>query len=252
MKKKKSLHYFIIFHSTNMNKSKIDGIIDFPKGPVASSFQDESNSEKEKIKTKFVFIIFSMWSSARRKLARETWLTKLDKKTSVYFFASQKGNDENGVRIENQENGNDVVPLESEGKKSGLLLSSLKYAYATYDFEFLIKVEEDGLVNPMRLNYAASKWQSTTLWTGKCWMQGYAVAHAHAPKEYDECDRYPPFCGNSYVLTPDLVRFVATAQGKLRMLVDDDTSLAVWLNAHHGLKIINDTEIFMHSKFFFF
>ena len=192
----------------------------------------------------FIVILTSPNGKDRRTAIRETWLSKLsngdtlDRPVVAKFIIGVKE-----LTPEHMKN------LEDENKlhRDILFLPELKDAYKelpskvlqTYKWidqnvnsSYILKVDDDSFV---RLDLIISELKSTYSARRLYW--GFFRGDAHvkfagpwAEKNWHLCDRYLPYAqGGGYILSTDLVNFIARNADLLQKFNSEDVSVGKWL-----------------------
>ena len=172
-----------------------------------------------------------------RNVIRETWAHILPNGASVRFVLGRKNLPEETVENMKQEDKihRDLLLLddieESYSSLTKKLLSTLKWIDAHVKYNFLMKVDEDSFVRVENiLEELLAKPQQRLYW-------GFFDGRAHvkrvgkwAEKDFVLCDRYLPYAlGGGYVISKDLVAYVAKNADMLKQLNNEDVSLGTWL-----------------------
>ncbi|XP_046556658.1 LOW QUALITY PROTEIN: beta-1,3-galactosyltransferase 6-like [Haliotis rubra] len=172
-----------------------------------------------------------------RHAIRETWLHDLPKDVAAYFVIGTKQlskDVEDRLMRENMLR-KDLLLLkyheESYLALSKKLLTSLEWIHEHVDFKFLLKVDDDSFVRlDALLKELKFKDEEKLYW-------GFFDGRAHVKQrgkwkeqEWVLCDRYLPYAlGGGYVVSSDLVHFVASNANYLKTFISEDVSLGVWL-----------------------
>ncbi|XP_012281015.1 beta-1,3-galactosyltransferase 6 isoform X2 [Orussus abietinus] len=107
--------------------------------------------------------------------------------------------------------------------------------YETYEFDFLLKCDDDSVVLVDRVLKELDKWQSRGIRKELYWgfFNGKAQVKRSGPwKETDWilCDYYLPYAlGGGYVLSSNLVKFIARNSDVLKIQNSEDVSVGLWL-----------------------
>ncbi len=199
------------------------------------------------LKAHKTFLLIAVISAAknaeRRKAIRETWLNlerHLRSEVIHFFVVGKKGL--SGQLLED---------LEAEGRanKDLLLLPDVEDTFDTLtqkvlatfvlfdrgvDFKYLMKADDDTFVVVDRLydELQHSNYPHSLYWG---YFDGRAPVFRGEKERYREteyvlCDRYIPYAlGGGYVLSSDLVGFIASNSERLRGYRAEDASLGTWL-----------------------
>ncbi|XP_022090276.1 beta-1,3-galactosyltransferase 6-like [Acanthaster planci] len=173
----------------------------------------------------------------RRYTIRDTWLQNHGEDVLPRFVIGTSGLSSSDMETLNLEQKQyyDMLFL-SDLKDSFDLLSSkllkmLVWLDRTVDFQYLLKVDDDTFVRLDALVEELKTKSRVRLYWG--FFDGRA--HVHKSGKYKEtdwvlCDRYLPFAvGGGYVLSSDLVGFVAQSAPLLKKYHAEDVSLGSWL-----------------------
>ncbi|XP_045163167.2 beta-1,3-galactosyltransferase 6-like [Mercenaria mercenaria] len=172
-----------------------------------------------------------------RNVIRETWAQALPNGASVRFVVGCKNLPEETLKNIKQEEKihRDLLMLEDiEESYSSLtkkLISTLKWVNNHVKYNFFMKVDEDSFVRVEKiLDELLTKPQEKLYW-------GFFDGRAHvkrsgkwAEKDFVLCDRYLPYAlGGGYVISKDLVAYVAKNADLFKQLNNEDVSLGTWL-----------------------
>lgn len=172
-----------------------------------------------------------------RNIIRESWAQALPNGATVRFVIGRRNlpeeTDEN-VEQEEKVHGDLLLLDDIEESYSSLtkkLLSMFKWVNGHVKYNFLMKVDEDSFVRVENiLDELLSKPQERLYW-------GFFDGRAHvkrtgkwSEKNFILCDRYLPYAlGGGYVISKDLVVYVAKHADLLKQLNNEDVSLGTWL-----------------------
>ncbi|KAF2349354.1 Glycosyl transferase family 31, partial [Trinorchestia longiramus] len=200
-----------------------------------------------------VFLVILILSAPKnfklRNVIRQSWLKEESKDCLHYFAIGTDGLSEDlNVTIQSeQKRFSDMLLLQNlEDSYHSLtqkLLSSLVFLRDNINYRFVLKVDDDSYVQLDKLLFElkAIPYKLRVYW-------GFFDGRASPMKKgsWKEenwllCDRYLPYAlGGGYVLSHDLVEFVASNSKWLQLYNNEDVSLAVWL-APLQLHRIHDT-----------
>lgn len=191
------------------------------------------------IRTNLIIVVMSAASHFDvRNVIRETWAQHLPNGVVVRFVIGQKNLPHESLVNLNKELKvhKDLIALddieESYSILTKKLLSTLKWVDQHVKYNFLLKIDEDSFVRVEKiLDELLSKPQSRLYW-------GFFDGRAHvkrsgkwAEMDFILCDRYLPYAlGGGYVISKDLVAFVAKNADMLKLYVNEDVSLGTWLS----------------------
>ncbi|VDO60644.1 unnamed protein product [Heligmosomoides polygyrus] len=197
-----------------------------------------------------ITIMSSPNDSAVRAVVRDTWLKLSHKGSAVIqhrFPIGVKGMSEtmrSHLEEEQQLHG-DLALIESlEEAYSNLALKTLRtmeYAFQNFRFQYILKVDSDSFVRLGAFIKSLKDIQHPRLYWG--FLDGRAKPIRKGKwREADWmlCDRYLPYqLGGGYVLSYELVRFLALNARLLKMYKNEDVSVGAWL-AGLDVKYVHD------------
>ncbi|CAI2347048.1 unnamed protein product [Caenorhabditis sp. 36 PRJEB53466] len=195
-------------------------------------------------------ILSSPNETARRSNVRSTWFRLSAKGASVFtpkFIIGTKGlsiEDREKLDKEMGEFG-DLAFLErhEEGydRLARKTLATMQYAHENFKFQYLLKVDADSFVRITPLLMNLKTVQHAMLYWG--FLDGRARPFRKGKwkePEWNLCDRYLPYqLGGGYVLSYELVRFLAVNARLFRMYKNEDVSVGAWL-AGLDVKYVHD------------
>lgn len=192
--------------------------------------------------TFLVIIIFSSPNNiVRRDAIRDTWLKLPDERKYLYYFVigTYQLNAQEMQLIDEESNQHHDLLTFNQVKDtySGLsnkLLTSLKWCAKHVKFDFLLKVDDDSFV---QANHIFDELVAMKKNTDRFYW-GYFDGRAHvkrkgqwAEKQWFLCDRYLPYAlGGGYVISSDLVSFIAKNSDLFQLYKSEDVSLGTWLS----------------------
>ncbi|XP_072047640.1 beta-1,3-galactosyltransferase 6-like [Amphiura filiformis] len=175
----------------------------------------------------------------RRYTIRETWLQSLPKDVVIRFVvgtATITKEDHRLLEKENAQHG-DLMFLpdlhDSYGSLTEKLLHMFKWLDKHANFQYVLKADDDTFI---RLD-ALMRELKTKPRKKFYWGFFDGRAHVHRAGKWSEpefllCDRYLPYAlGGGYVVSSDLVHFVAMNAPVLKRYHAEDVSLGTWLAA---------------------
>lgn len=183
----------------------------------------------EKIKYRLIILILTHPDAMRnRDTIRKTWLS--DKHGNVKHLFAIGTVDLQPEQMETLQSEkrkyNDLLLLgkleDSYGTLTKKVLMSLQDIYAKYEFDFLLKSDDDSLVLVHQILRELDKWEMRGAKKELYWgfFNGKAQVKKRGPwKEHDWnlCDYYLPYAvGGGYVLSSNLVKFIARNSDALR------------------------------------
>ena len=190
-----------------------------------------------------------------RDTIRKTWARVQNNNTNVLFVVGL-GNVENETRktlIKENDNHQDIVFLkhfkESYANLTLKTVETIQLAYHNFMFHYLMKVDDDSFLRlDLILKLLSNKPKHRFYWgyfmnrgpilrTGK-WAE---------PKEYI-CDHYVSYAaGWGYVLSRDLIQYIAQNSDILIKFKNEDVSVGTWL-APLDIHRIHDSGFRLYSK----
>ncbi|KAL4221233.1 UDP-Gal betaGal beta 1 [Mactra antiquata] len=198
----------------------------------------DSTSKDILVQTNLLITVMSAATHFKERNAiRESWAQELPNGAAVKFVIGNKNLKREVLENIGQElrvHGDLLILDDIEESFSILtkkLLSTLKWVDDHAKFNFLLKVDEDSFVRVENiLNELLSKPMARLYWG---FFDGRAHVHQHgkwAEKNFVLCDRYLPYAvGGGYVISKDLVNFVARNADMLTLYKNEDVSLGIWL-----------------------
>ncbi|XP_027047750.1 beta-1,3-galactosyltransferase 6-like [Pocillopora damicornis] len=189
----------------------------------------------------FIMILTAPNGKERRDAMRKTWLSNLETLHSsvvprfVIGIKELSLEDMKNVEEENSRHHDIIFLPELKDAYKDLpskVLQALKWIDQHANFSYLLKVDDDSFV---RLNVILNELQSTYSMKRLYW--GFFRGDAHvkftgpwAEKNWNLCDRYLPYAqGGGYVLSRDLVNFIARNSDFLQKFNSEDVSVGTWL-----------------------
>ncbi|XP_078659793.1 beta-1,3-galactosyltransferase 6-like [Branchiostoma floridae x Branchiostoma belcheri] len=192
----------------------------------------------EKYKT-FLAVLVTTSSNhiEKRDAARETWLTYGNSSMFKRFVIGTGSADQNEVARLNRENRGqgDLLLLDnvhdSYSTLSSKVLHMLAWLDRNVDFEYVLKVDDDSFA---RLDVMEKELKQRS---GESLYWGFFHGDAKVPKEgpledhdWVLCDRYVPYAlGGGYVLSADLVHYIAANVDSLKLYRSEDVTVGAWL-----------------------
>ncbi|XP_069122568.1 beta-1,3-galactosyltransferase 6-like [Argopecten irradians] len=175
-------------------------------------------------------------NARQRDVVRETWGNDLGK-DSILRFMIGNGNLSLAVEKELERENllhNDLVLLKLNDSFIALtkkILQSFKWLDSEIDFKFMLKVDEDTFVNVEKFKLELKSKPQKRLYWG--FFDGRATVKKVGKwpeKDWKLCDRYLPYAlGGGYVLSSDLVHYVASNSKMLKLFNNEDVSVGAWL-----------------------
>ncbi|CAD6237305.1 GSCOCG00002242001-RA-CDS [Cotesia congregata] len=208
------------------------------------SSSNDSNSQVKKQKYRLLILILTSPDNMRERVTiRKTWLSeKNDNVKHLFAIGTQN------IELENYE----TLQSEQAKFKDLLLLPKLRDAYGTltkkvsqsfqriydlYDFDYLLKVDDDSFVVLHKLLVNLDTWEAKGYRKELYW--GFFNGKAQVKRlgawketEWNLCDHYLPYAvGGGYVLSYNLVKYIAINVDSLRLFNSEDVSVGLWLSA---------------------
>lgn len=201
----------------------------------------------------FILILTGLNNMHERDALRQTWLNNIGSEVIFRFAIGVKSLD-----ISTREK----LERENTVHKDMLLLSTVSDSYQgltnkvleamiwvdkTVDYEYLLKVDDDTFVRVSNLMSQLHHKPKERLYWG--FFDGRANVKQGGKwqeSDWNLCDKYLPYArGGGYVLSSDLVHFIASNHELLQQYLSEDVSVGTWLaplkiNRHHDQNF--DTE----------
>ncbi|OWF56163.1 beta-1,3-galactosyltransferase 6-like [Mizuhopecten yessoensis] len=194
-------------------------------------------SPRRKISVFLAVIIPSAPGNARqRDVVRETWGNDLGK-DSILRFIIGTGNISLDVEKELQRENllhKDLVLLKLNDSFVALtkkMLETFKWLDSNVDFKFVLKADEDTFVQVDKFKAELQLKPKEQLYWG--FFDGRATVKKMGKwpeTDWKLCDRYLPYAlGGGYVLSSDLVHYIASNSKMLKLFNNEDVSVGAWL-----------------------
>ena len=183
-----------------------------------------ARDEELRIKEKFrlvVVVLSAPENSERRDVIRKTWLSEKPIEVKSLFaigLLNLRPEQKQTVESENQKH-KDLLLLpslyDSYGTITKKVLQSLVHAWENYEFDFLLKSDDDSFAVIDQILKDLHRWQNKGSRKELYWgyFNGRARVKRTGPwKELDWflCDYYLPYAlGGGYILSYNLVKFIA-------------------------------------------
>ncbi|KAL7287253.1 hypothetical protein TKK_0018382 [Trichogramma kaykai] len=200
-----------------------------------------------------VLVLSAPENLEQRDTIRKTWLAGRSPDVKAYFAIGLMN-----LRPEQK------LTLESEHKKHGDLLmlprlydsyntitkkvlQSLTYIHQNHEFEFLLKADDDSFALIDQILRELNRWQLKGTKRELYWgyFDGRARVKRSGPwKETDWflCDLYLPYAlGGGYILSYNLVTFIADNADYLKLYNSEDVSMGLWLAPVSNIERRHDT-----------
>ena len=195
--------------------------------------------ENDLKKTLVILILSAPDNIIKRHAQRRSWLSLIDQDAIKYYFVTgSKGlNDDTYEKLQTEaEHYSDLLILpevqESYSLLTKKLLASFLWLNKNVDFSFSLKIDDDSFVDIRQLFRELMKiTDSKRLYWG--YFNGHAqVQHKGKWKEvnWNLCDHYLPYArGGGYILSKQLVQFLAQNADLLTVYKNEDVSVGAWL-----------------------
>ena len=201
-----------------------------------------------------ILIITAPGNIHERDTIRDTWLKNIDSKTVLpRFVVGTSSLDSHGKdRVQREALVHkDILTLESIADSYQQLtlkiLEALKWLDSNVDFQYVLKVDDDSYVRVSKILSELEHKPKDRLYWG--FFDGRANVKTKGQWKESNwilCDTYLPYArGGGYLLSSDLVHFVAHNHELLEIYMSEDVSVGTWLaplkiNRHHDQRF--DTE----------
>ena len=208
------------------------------------------NSRLREKRWRLVVVVMSTPTHVHtRKVVRETWAVNRPSNTKVFFAVGIEHLTEAAAGLVKTESDNygDLILLEnfqeSYRNLTQKLVETMKWLDKNLQSDFVMKVDEDSFVRMDEVVKALeSKPQENLYWgyfSGAATIQKYGK---WAEPDYFLCDYFLPYAvGGGYVLSGDIVQYLAVNAEKLLIFKNEDVSMGTWL-APLKINRIHDTE----------
>nr|CAG4647256.1 EOG090X0A8N [Megafenestra aurita]SVE92541.1 EOG090X0A8N [Megafenestra aurita] len=228
-------------------KNRILLFINWQAAAIKAADPDSLTSTKElskntgSITKTFVLIILIMsdaTKAATRKVLRETWLSTGNEKIKHFFVVGSKGLASEVLENISDENFafHDMLILNSTSESYTSLtkkvLAGFQWIHSNYNFNFLLKCDDDSFVRISSLLQELEKQPQNLLYWG-FFKGGSSVFQKGKWKESEWflCDTYLPYAlGGGYILSSDLIEYLAKSAPLLQQYKSEDVSVGVWLS----------------------
>ncbi|MCL4145129.1 UNVERIFIED_CONTAM: hypothetical protein GTU68_066513 [Idotea baltica] len=185
-----------------------------------------------------VLILSSPTNQEQRDVIRETWLSDELSDTIHYFIigTGSLGSEVNITIQSEQKRFGDLLLLsnvyDSYEALTKKILASFVYLHYNVKFRFLLKTDDDTYVNlpQLHLDLKAVPYKQRFYWG---FFDGRATPRKSGPWKETEwvlCDHYIPYAlGGGYILSNDLVTFIAMNSKYLKLYNGEDVSVGTWV-----------------------
>ncbi|XP_077998369.1 beta-1,3-galactosyltransferase 6-like [Glandiceps talaboti] len=196
------------------------------------------SDDRKRIKTFLIVMIMTGPKNVdRRNAIRQTWLLNYPTDVTHRFVIGTAGLDDIEIQTLETENSryNDLLLLQELEDSYKALTRKLLLMYIwleeKMDFTFVLKADDDTFA---RINIIVEELRS--MYPERlCW--GFFDGRAKAKKttkwaepDWKLCDYYLPYAlGGGYVISRDLIQFIAQNSNYLKLYRNEDVSLGAWL-----------------------
>jgi len=185
-----------------------------------------------------ILVLSVSTKSATRNVIRRTWLGDRDSRIKHFFIVGSEGVASSVLKDLSDEEAlhGDIMLLESISENykslSENVLTAFQWLRSRYKFNFVLKCDDDSFVQVPLLLQELTKQQQQRLYWG--FFKG--GSHVFRQGKWSEptwflCDTYLPYAlGGGYVLSNDLVEYLATSSPLLQHYNSEDVSVGLWLS----------------------
>lgn len=210
--------------------------------PLLCSSKEHNLSKYNRSKYRLIVLVLSgIDHLEHRDTIRKTWLS--EKYNDVkYLFALGTLNIHPSQRItldSEQQKFNDLLFLpnlqDTYGTITKKVLQSFFHVQKEYEFDFILKCDDDSFVLISRILRELDKWEREGTKKYLYWgfFNGKAQVKRSGPwkeTEWIMCDYYLPYAlGGGYILSYKLVEFIAKNAESLKLYNSEDVSVGLWL-----------------------
>lgn len=208
----------------------------------ASKCSPEEQVIKSKSKFRLIILILTSPDNLeRRATIRKTWLSEKQPAVKHLFIVGTLDilPEQRETLHSEKHKFSDLLLLPKLPDSYGTLTKKVLYAfrdiYESYDFDFLLKCDDDSFVLIHKILRELDKWEGKGTKRELYWgfFNGKAQVKRSGPwKENDWflCDYYLPYAlGGGYVLSHNLVKFIALNMEILKLYRSEDVSVGLWL-----------------------
>ena len=214
------------------------------------------NSRLREKRWRLVVVVMSTPKHSRtRKVIRDTWALDKPSNTNVYFAVGIEQLTETEIGVIKTENDNygDMILLEnfqeSYRNLTQKLVETIKWLDKSVQTDFVMKVDEDSFVRLGEVVQALESKPKEKLYWG--YFSGAAKIQKYgkwAEPDYFLCDYFLPYAvGGGYVISSDIVQYLAANADKLLIFKNEDVSMGTWL-APLNINRIHDTDFNTESS----
>lgn len=208
---------------------------------VSTSELSQKESFDETTQNSYYLIILIMsdpTKSATRKVIRGTWLSARNRKVKHLFVVGSKGLSKEVLENVTDESlaFQDLLILnsttESYTSLTGKVLAGFQWTNSNYHYSFILKCDDDSFVRIPALLDELQKQPQNLLYWG-FFKGGSSVFQKGKWKESEWflCDTYLPYAlGGGYILSSDLIEYLAKNAPLFQQYKSEDVSVGVWLS----------------------
>lgn len=229
----------VLYSSSNPLFISLGAPYDFVRSYNDSNKTVKTDTKRKIQKFLMVGILTGPSNYMRRNYIRKSWLSlpNLSDVHHVFVIGGGQLSNKDRLQLEIENKAfNDILlldnVLDSYRNLTFKLLQFMIWLDKNTNFSYLLKVDDDSFARVDKLNtILKSRSQTGRLYWG--YFDGRArVKHygKWAEKSWVLCDRYLPYAkGGGYVLSQDLVHFVARNSDVLQLYNSEDVSVGAWL-----------------------
>ncbi|XP_012523331.1 beta-1,3-galactosyltransferase 6 [Monomorium pharaonis] len=210
--------------------------------PARGCQLDNRQTPENKSKYRLIVLILSEPDNLeRRNTIRKTWLASRDAAVRHFFVIGTQDilPEQRDTLHSEKEKFDDLLLLprlqDSYGTLTKKVLHALQAVHERYNFDYLLKCDDDSYVLVHKILKELDRWQSKGTRRELYWgfFNGRAQVKRSGPwKEADWilCDYYLPYAlGGGYILSYNLVKFIANNADILKLHNSEDVSVGLWL-----------------------
>lgn len=146
---------------------------------------------------------------------------------------------ENSTLCEEMQQHNDITLVDVTDVYRNLplkLLAFYQLAVTEYNFEFLLKTDDDSMLHVEKIAHqlqsVSPNWNEKMTWWGRFRYNWLVERYGKWQEIHYRPLVYPPFaCGAAYVLSSNVVHWLAQNWRQLHIYQGEDVSLGIWLSA---------------------
>ena len=204
---------------------------------MASSHSSAKMHVQGQKKILHVLVLTKPSHSLQRYIIRRTWALHLPQDTFIHFvIGTQNLTTSLQITLKYEHNEyKDLLLLHNHTDTYHALtkkmLETFKMLYKSFTFDYILKVDEDSFVNLYAVKELVKSLPTESLYMGFFNNRGRIYKTGkHADTGYFLCDTYLPYAlGGGYMLSRDLVHYIAINSDRLRHFANEDASVGTWL-----------------------